>query len=76
MLIDKDNEEEKTSNIELKTTNDEQNRNRVTAPMLEGPFIRLSMTRSETRMNESKKQKNPTRKKKNQNMHGMHKHQH
>jgi hypothetical protein len=42
--------------------------------VLEGPFIRLSMIRSETRINR-KRQTNADMKKKKQNMHGMYRHQ-
>ncbi len=39
------------SNDELKLINVEYDGERVTAPILEGPFIRLSMMCSNTRMN-------------------------
>ena len=63
MLSGKVDQEGRTSNIELKTTNDEQGRERVTAPMLEvSLFDSLIRTNTRTRMIQTKqKEKNTMR---------------
>ena len=65
MLSGKVDQEGRTSNIELKTTNDEQGRERVTAPMLEvSLFDSLIRTNTRTPMIQTKqKEKNTMREK-------------